>query len=182
MSRIGFAPIQLPAKVTVSVGEGNVVTVKGPRGELQQQVPATMTVEVNDGVLTVGRPDDLQATRSLHGLSRALLANMVTGVTDGFERKLEIQGVGYRADKDGDGVSLRVGYSHTVPVKPLPGIELALEGTTVVVVRGSDKQLVGQMAANIRKIRPVEPYKGKGIRYQGERVRRKAGKSSKVGG
>lgn len=182
MSRIGYAPIALPAKVTVSVGEGNVVTVKGPRGELTQQIAAGMTVEVADGVLTVKRPDDAQGNRSLHGLSRALLANMVTGVTDGFERKLEIQGVGYRADKDGDGVMLRVGYSHTVPVKPLPGTELALEGTTVVVVRGSDKQLVGQMAANIRKIRPVEPYKGKGIRYQGERVRRKAGKSSKVGG
>jgi large subunit ribosomal protein L6 len=182
MSRIGFAPIELPAKVTVSVEAGNVVTVKGPRGELRQQIPAAMTVAVNDGVLTVGRPDDAQGNRSLHGLSRALLANMVTGVTDGFERRLEIQGVGYRADRDGEGIMLRVGYSHTVPVAPLPGVELVLEGTTVVVVRGADKQLVGQMAANIRKIRPVEPYKGKGIRYQGERVRRKAGKSSKVGG
>ena len=137
---------------------------------------------VEGSTINLGRPDDGRQNRSLHGLYRSLVANMVTGVSTGFERKLEIQGVGYRADKDGARLKLRMGYSHDVFIEPLPGVELTTEGTTVIVVRGPDKQSVGQMAADIRKVRPVEPYKGKGIRYRGERVRRKAGKSSKVGG
>jgi large subunit ribosomal protein L6 len=182
MSRIGKAPIKLPAKTTVTVDAGNVVTVKGPKGELSQPVDPQITIAVEDGVVTLTRANDTKSLRAKHGLYRALLANMVTGVAEGFERRLEIQGVGYRADKAGNGLTLRLGYSHEVPVVPLPGTELDTEGLQVIVVRGCDKQVVGQMAANIRKLRPVEPYKGKGIRYRGERVRRKAGKSAKVGG
>jgi large subunit ribosomal protein L6 len=182
MSRIGKAPIKLPAKTTVSVDAGNVVTVKGPKGELTQSIDPLISVAVEDGVVSLTRASETKDARAKHGLYRALLANMVTGVAEGFERRLEIQGVGYRADKAPHGLTLRLGYSHEVPVIPLPGTELDTEGLQVIVVRGCDKQVVGQMAANIRKLRPVEPYKGKGIRYRGERVRRKAGKSAKVGG
>lgn len=182
MSRIGKAPISLPAKTTVTVGADNLVTVKGLKGELSLGVAPQITVSVENGVVTLSRPDESKESRSLHGLYRALLANMVTGVTEGFERRLEIQGVGYRADKAGKGLTLRVGYSHEVHVEPLPGVEVETEGQQVIVIRGCDKQAVGQMAADIRKLRPVEPYKGKGIRYQGEHVRRKAGKAAKVGG
>lgn len=182
MSRVGQAPIPLPSKVQVTVEADNTVRVKGPLGELSQRVAPSISVTVGEGVVSLSRPDNSRANRALHGLYRALIANMVTGVTEGFTRKLEIQGVGYRADKDGNRIKLRIGYSHDVYISPLPGVELSTEGTQVIVVKGCDRQQVGQMAANIRKVRPVEPYKGKGIRYQGEQVRRKAGKSSKAGG
>ena len=182
MSRIGLAPIQISSKVKVTIDENYFVTVKGPKGELGCQFAPCVQIISDGSVITLSRTDDSKPSRALHGLSRALLANMVTGVTEGFEKRLEIQGVGYRVDKDGDNLTMRLGFSHPVIVKPLPGVTLSTEGTTVVVVSGIDKQVVGQMAANIRKLRPVEPYKGKGIRYRGERVRRKAGKSAKVGG
>ncbi len=182
MSRIGRAPISLPKAVTVSVSEQNLVTVKGPLGELQLQVRPEISVTVGESAVTLGRQSDDGRQRSLHGLYRALLANMVTGVSQGFERRLQIEGVGYRADRDGANVKLRVGLSHEVIIKPLPGTELSTEGTQTIVIKGPDRQVVGQMAANIRAVRPVEPYKGKGIRHQGEHVRRKAGKSAKVGG
>jgi len=182
MSRIGLAPIQISSKVSMTIDENNFVTVKGPKGELEQQFPPCVQIISDGSVINLSRVDDTKTSRALHGLSRALLANMVTGVTEGFTKRLEIQGVGYRVDKDGDNLIMRLGFSHTVVVVPLPGITLSNEGTTNVLVSGIDKQVVGQMAANIRKLRPVEPYKGKGIRYSGERVRRKAGKSAKVGG
>ncbi len=182
MSRIGLSPIQIPDKVKVSVEPGNVVKVKGPLGELQQTIHPDITVSLEDGVMTLGRASEKKEIKALHGMSRALLANMVSGVVEAFQKRLEIQGVGYRADMDGKRLRLRVGYSHDVLIDPGDGIEIATEGQQVIVVRGIDKQAVGQVAANIRKVRPVEPYKGKGIRYTGERVRRKAGKASKVGG
>ncbi len=181
MSRVGLQPIKLPATVQASVESGNVVVVKGTGGQLQQQVDPLITVNIADETITLARADNATKTRALHGLYRALIANMVTGVATGFERRLEIQGVGYRADKDGDRIKLRIGYSHEVFIEPIPGVELAVEGTQMIVIKGSDKQAVGQMAARIRAVRPVEPYKGKGIRYQGEKVRRKSGKSAKVG-
>ena len=185
MSRVGRSPIDIPKQVTVSITPENLVQVKGPIGELALQVEQPITVALADGVLTVQRPDDDRKNRSLHGLYRALLANMVTGVSTGFVRRLQIEGVGYRADKDthdATAIKLRLGLSHEVVVRPLPGVILATEGTQTIVISGPDKQQVGQMAATIRALRPVEPYKGKGIRHQGERVRRKAGKSAKVGG
>lgn len=181
MSRVGMMPIELPAKVTAELGADNVVTIKGPQGELRQKVAPAITVTIDGDVITLSRAGDAKRIRALHGLYRSLLANMVQGVSEGFERRLEIQGVGYRADKDGDKLTLRMGYSHDVTIEPLPGVELSTEGNQMVVVRGPDKQAVGQMAAIIRAVRPVEPYKGKGIRYQGERVRRKSGKAAKVG-
>lgn len=182
MSRIGMMPITLPDKVTAEVDPDNVVTVKGPHGELSQKVAPAITVAINGDTITLSRSSESKRVRALHGLFRSLIANMVLGVSEGFERRLEIQGVGYRADKDGDKLTLRMGYSHDVTIEPLPGVELNTEGNQVIVVRGPDKQAVGQMAAIIRAVRPVEPYKGKGIRYQGERVRRKSGKAAKVGG
>ena len=182
MSRVGQSPIAVPSKVNVTVSPGNLVEVKGPLGELSLQVRPGISVSVEGGTVTLSRPNDDREYRSQHGLYRALIANMVTGVAQLFERRLQIEGVGYRADMDGQRVKLRVGLSHEVFIEPLAGTQLATEGTQMVVVRGCDKETVGQMAANIRKIRPVEPYKGKGIRYQGEHVRRKAGKASKVGG
>lgn len=181
MSRVGEAPITIPDKVKVTVDSGNVAKIKGPLGELEQRVVPQITITVSDDTVLLARPDDSNESRALHGLSRSLLANMVTGVTEGFERRLEIEGVGYRADKDGKKLTLRLGFSHDVIVDPLPGVELDIDGNQLIIVKGTDKQAVGQMAANIRKLRPVEPYKGKGIRYQGERVRRKAGKAAKVG-
>ena len=182
MSRIGKMPINLPDKVTATVDANNVVTVKGPLGQLTQEVGPAIEVAVEDNAVVLRRARDTKEHRALHGLYRALVANMVTGVSEGFERRLEIQGVGYRADKDGSKLTLRMGFSHDVTIEPPEGVELDTQGTTVVVVRGIDKQAVGQMAAVIRAVRPVEPYKGKGIRYAGEQVRRKAGKSAKVGG
>ncbi|HZO96024.1 MAG TPA: 50S ribosomal protein L6 [Gaiellaceae bacterium] len=175
MSRIGRQPIPVPAGVTVSVDPGRV-TVHGPRGELRAEVPRRMKIEQAEGVITVSRPTERGEDRSLHGLTRTLVANMVEGVTHGFEKRLEIQGVGYRAALAGTTLELQVGYSHPVRITPRQGIEFEVPAPTQVVVRGIDKQLVGQTAAEIRKVRPPEPYKGKGIRYEGESVRRKVGK------
>jgi large subunit ribosomal protein L6 len=175
MSRIGRQPIEVPAGVTVLVDPGRV-TVHGPRGELRQQVPLRIAIEQEGDVINVTRPSDRGPDRSLHGLTRTLVANMVEGVTKGFEKKLEIQGVGYRAALSGTTLELQVGYSHPVKIVPRQGIEFEVPAPTQVVVRGNDKQVVGQTAAEIRKVRPPEPYKGKGIRYEGEFVRRKVGK------
>jgi large subunit ribosomal protein L6 len=175
MSRIGRAPITLPAGVEIDIGPGRV-GVKGPRGTLEQAVPHEMTVTVDDGVVTVTRPTDRGPHRSLHGLTRTLVANMVEGVTNGYEKRLEIQGVGYRAALRGSSIELLLGFSHPIVVEAPPGIEFEVPAPTQVVVRGIDKQSVGQVAADIRRLRPPEPYKGKGIRYAGEIVRRKVGK------
>jgi large subunit ribosomal protein L6 len=175
MSRIGKKPIEVPEGVTVSVAPGRV-TVNGPKGELTQQVSPDMKIEQENGTLTVQRPTDRGEHRALHGLTRSLIANMVEGVTDGFEKRLEIQGVGYRAKLQGKSLDLALGYSHSVSVPAPEGIEFEVPQPTEVVVRGIDKQLVGETAAQIRKQRPPEPYKGKGIRYSGEYVRRKVGK------
>lgn len=179
MSRIGKQPIAVPKDVKVTIEDGNRVTVKGPLGELSDTFSAAMTLSLEGDQLIVRRPSDEREHRALHGLTRSLLANMVTGVTQGFSKRLEIQGVGYRAEKQGAGLLLRLGYSHPVVVEPRPGITFDVEGNppTNVIVRGIDKQVVGQTAAEIRQLRKVEPYRGKGIRYSGEKVRRKAGKS-----
>jgi large subunit ribosomal protein L6 len=175
MSRIGRQPITVPAGVLVSVDPGRV-TVSGPKGELRSLVPTRMKIEQEDGVITVSRPTERGEDRALHGLTRTLVANMVEGVTNGFEKRLEIQGVGYRAAMSGTNLELQVGFSHPVRVTPRQGIEFEVPAPNQVIVRGIDKQLVGQTAAEIRKVRPPEPYKGKGIRYEGEYVRRKVGK------
>jgi large subunit ribosomal protein L6 len=175
MSRIGRAPITIPAGVDVTIA-GSTVAVKGPKGSLSMEVHPNMQVAIDDGVMTITRPDDSGVNRSLHGLTRTLLSNMVTGVTTGFQKKLEIQGVGYRASKKGDDLEILVGYSHPVVVSPPENIEFEVPVPTQIVVRGIDKQRVGQVAAEIRAIRSPEPYKGKGIRYEGEVVRRKVGK------
>jgi large subunit ribosomal protein L6 len=175
MSRIGKRPIEVPAGVTVAVDPGRVA-VTGPLGSLQQAVPQRMQITQEEGVLTVSRPTERGEDRALHGLTRTIIANMVEGVTKGFEKKLEIQGVGYRAALKGTDLELSVGYSHPVTVKPRTGITFEVPAPTQIVVKGTDKQVVGQTAAEIRKVRPPEPYKGKGIRYEGEYVRRKVGK------
>ena len=175
MSRIGRQPIEVPAGVTVMVDPGRV-TVHGPKGELRQQVPARISIVQEGDTIVVTRPTDRGPDRSLHGLTRTLVANMVEGVTKGFEKRLEIQGVGYRAAMAGSNLELQVGYSHPVRITPRQGIEFEVPAPTQVVIRGIDKQVVGQTAAEIRKVRPPEPYKGKGIRYEGEFVRRKVGK------
>ncbi len=175
MSRIGRKPIAVPESVTVDVAPGRVA-VKGPKGELAQSFDAEMKVEQENGTVTVSRPTDRGEHRALHGLTRSLIANMVEGVVDGFERKLEIQGVGYRAQLKGKTLELALGYSHPVSIEPPEGIEFEVPQPTEVIVRGIDKQLVGQVAADIRKRRPPEPYKGKGIRYSDEHVVRKVGK------
>lgn len=175
MSRIGRKPVAVPESVTVELAPGRVA-VKGPKGELSQALSPEMTVEQEDGVVTVSRPTDRGEHRALHGLTRSLIANMVEGVTEGFEKRLEIQGVGYRAQLKGKSLELALGYSHPVSVEPPEGIEFEAPSQTEVVVRGIDKQLVGQVAADIRKRRPPEPYKGKGIRYSDEHVVRKVGK------
>jgi len=175
MSRIGRQPIELPTGVNVSISPGRVM-VNGPLGELSQQVPTRMKVEQSDGSITVTRPTERGEDRALHGLTRTLIANMVEGVTKGFEKRLELQGVGYRAALQGADLRLDVGYSHPVVMKARQGINFEVPVPTQIVVKGVDKQLVGQTAAEIRKVRPPEPYKGKGIRYEGEYVRRKVGK------
>lgn len=180
MSRIGRQPVTVPSNVEITVNEANFVAVKGPKGELRRQFPPSIKLSREDGVITVTRPNDEGKQRALHGLSRTLLNNMVTGVTTGFTRTLEVQGVGYRAQMQGSNLQLALGFSHPVIVSPPEGITFTVEGPRINV-EGIDKERVGQVAANIRKLRPPEPYKGKGIRYQGERVRRKAGKAGKVG-
>ena len=175
MSRIGKQPIPLPSDVAVAISPGRV-QVNGPGGELSQQVPLRMKIEKTDDTIVVTRPSDRGPDRSLHGLTRTLIANMVEGVTKGFEKRLEIQGVGYRASLRGTDLELAVGYSHPVVVKPRAGITFEVPVPTQIVVKGNDKQVVGQTAAEIRKVRPPEPYKGKGIRYRDELVRRKVGK------
>jgi large subunit ribosomal protein L6 len=175
MSRIGRQPIELPAGVMVALSPGRV-QVNGPLGELTQAVPLRMTIEKTEETIVVKRPTDRGEDRSLHGLTRTLIANMVDGVTRGFEKRLEIQGVGYRAALRGQDLELAVGFSHPVVIAPRPGISFDVPVPTQIVVKGIDKQMVGQTAAEIRKVRPPEPYKGKGIRYEGEYVRRKVGK------
>jgi large subunit ribosomal protein L6 len=175
MSRIGKQPIEIPSTVNVAISPGRV-QVNGPLGELSQAVPQRMKIELADGQLTVTRPTERGEDRALHGLTRSLLANMVEGVTKGFEKHLEIQGVGYRASLRGTDLELAVGFSHPVILKPRPGITFDVPAPTQVVVKGTDKQQVGQTAAEVRSVRPPEPYKGKGIRYRDEVVRRKVGK------
>jgi large subunit ribosomal protein L6 len=175
MSRIGKQPIELPSGVSVSLSPGRVM-VNGPLGELSQQVPPRMKIEQENGSITVARPTERGDDRALHGLTRTLIANMVEGVTKGFEKRLELQGVGYRAALQGSDLRLDVGFSHPVVLKAPQGITFEVPVPTEVVVKGVDKQQVGQVAAAVRKVRPPEPYKGKGIRYQGEYVRRKVGK------
>jgi large subunit ribosomal protein L6 len=175
MSRIGRQPITLPQGVSVSITGGRVM-VNGPLGELSQQVPQRMKVEQEDGSVVVSRPSERGEDRALHGLTRSLIANMVEGVTNGFQKRLEIQGVGYRAALRGTDLELSVGYSHPVVLKAPAGITFEVPTQTEVIVKGIDKQQVGQIAAEVRKVRPPEPYKGKGIRYEGEYVRRKVGK------
>jgi large subunit ribosomal protein L6 len=177
MSRIGKQPVGVPSGVDVKLDGGHLV-VKGPKGQLELDVHPEMQVSVDDGELTVARPSDKKEHRALHGLTRALINNMVTGVTEGFERRLEIVGVGYRAELKGKGLTLSLGFSHTIDYPAPDGIEFEVPQPTNIVVRGIDKQKVGQVAAEIRAFRPPEPYKGKGVRYAGEHVRRKAGKAA----
>ncbi len=178
MSRIGMMPVTVPSGVDIKI-DGTHVTVKGSKGELTRDFHDRMSFEMEDGVIVVNRPDDTRESKALHGLSRALLNNMVVGVTDGFAKELEIQGVGYRAALKGKNVELQVGFSHSVTVEAPDGITFEVPEPTRINITGIDKEKVGQAAANIRKVRPPEPYKGKGIRYVGEYVRRKAGKAGK---
>lgn len=180
MSRIGKRPITIPAKVQVAI-DGTKVVVKGPKGELSRDLPTQVIVSQEGETLLVTRRDDSRTARQMHGLSRTLVANMVEGVSVGFQRRLEIQGVGYRAQVQGRNLVLNMGYSHQVQIEPPEGIQFAVEGTTNVIVSGYDKEIVGNTAAKIRAVRKPEPYKGKGIRYAGEVVRRKAGKTGKSG-
>ena len=180
MSRIGKMPITVPAGVTVTI-ENNFVTVKGPKGELNRQINKNMKLTLDNGVLTVERPSDEKEDRSLHGLSRTLINNMVVGVTEGFSKTLEINGVGYRAAKQGNNINFTLGFSHPVIKEPPAGITFEVPTPTTIVVSGPDKEVVGAVAAEIRTLRPPEPYKGKGIRYQGEYVRRKIGKAGAKG-
>ena len=180
MSRIGRLPVVLPKGVEVTI-DGSSVHVKGPKGEMQQSFPPSMQISVNEGVLEVGRATDGRTDRSLHGMTRAMINNMVVGVSTGFERILEVNGVGYRAEVQGDNLVLYVGYSHPVVMEPPQGISFDADmKTRQIKVKGYNKQLVGQVAADIRKVRPPEPYKGKGIKYLEEKIRRKAGKAGKV--
>ena len=178
MSRIGRLPITIPSGVDVTIN-GRQVHVKGPKGELNLEVSAPIEVQQNDGIITVTRPDDEGENRALHGLSRSLIANMVTGVTDGYRKTMEIVGVGYRVQAKGRDLEFALGFSHPVPVAAPDGISFRVETPTRFVVEGIDKQQVGEVAANIRKLRKPDPYKGKGVRYQGEQVRRKVGKAGK---
>ncbi|MFN8664839.1 MAG: 50S ribosomal protein L6 [Thermomicrobiales bacterium] len=180
MSRIGNRPIAVPNGVEIEIADGNTVTVTGPKGTLTQNLSPSMSLTRDNGTVLVERPDNERENRSLHGLTRTLLNNMVVGVTDGYKRDLEIQGVGYRAALDGTTLVLSVGFSHPVRMSPPEGVSYTLDGNTRLSVVGIDKQLVGEEAARIRRVRPPEPYKGKGIRYAGEQVRRKAGKAGKA--
>ena len=178
MSRIGKMPVVIPAGVTVDIQPGNVVTVKGPKGELKRELDHEMTLEQKDNEIIVTRPDDLKRHKALHGLTRALLHNMVVGVTDGFTKTLEINGVGYRAQKQGKKLVLSLGYSHPIEMEDPEGLESTVDGNKIII-KGIDKQAVGQYAANIREKRAPEPYKGKGIKYSDEIIRRKVGKTGK---
>ncbi len=179
MSRIGRMPIAIPAGVTVTIAENNHVTVKGPKGTLERTLPSEMTIKEEDGHIIVERPNDLKRNKSLHGLTRTLIHNMVTGVTTGYEKTLEINGVGYRAAKSGKVLTLSLGYSHPVEMTDPEGITTVVEGQNIIKVQGIDKEKVGQFAAEIRGKRGPEPYKGKGIKYQEEHIRRKVGKTGK---
>jgi len=180
MSRIGRKPIAIPAGVEVTVDNG-LVTVKGPKGTLSQQINPIISVEVDGAVVNVTRPNDEKEARSLHGLSRTLINNMVIGVTEGYKKELEVNGVGYRVQKQGDTLVMNLGYSHQVFVKEIPGITIEAPGPNQIIISGADKQLVGQFAAEVREKRPPEPYKGKGIKYTTERIRRKEGKAGGKG-
>jgi len=180
VSRIGKMPVPIPPGVEVTISQGNEVVVKGPKGEMKRSFDPGLEIKVEDGQVLVRRPNDSKMYRALHGLTRALIANMVTGVSQGFKKELEIVGVGYRAEMQGANLVLHVGYSHPVVVEPRPGITFSVgKSTRDVTVEGIDKEMVGQTAAEIRKVRPPEPYKGKGIRYKGEVIRMKAGKAGK---
>ncbi len=179
MSRIGLKPIEIPAGVDVKVNSDNVVTVKGPKGELTQQVEKNMTIKIEDNTITVVRPSESKKDRSLHGLTRSLIANMTEGVTSGYKKTLVIEGTGYRAAKAGNKLNLNLGYSHPIEVEDPEGIEVEVPDTHTIVITGIDKQKVGNFAANIRDFRKPEPYKGKGVRYADEYIRRKVGKTGK---
>ncbi|MCR5743107.1 MAG: 50S ribosomal protein L6 [Lachnospiraceae bacterium] len=179
MSRIGKLPIAVPAGVTVDIAENNKVTVKGPKGTLERVLPAEMEIKLEGAEITVSRPNDLKKMKSLHGLTRTLINNMVVGVTQGYEKKLEVNGVGYRAAKQGKKLTLNLGYSHPVEMEDPEGIETVLDGQNIIIVKGIDKEKVGQYAAEIRTKRMPEPYKGKGIKYADETIIRKAGKTGK---
>ena len=179
MSRIGRMPIALPAGVTVDIAENNKVTVKGPKGTLERVLPAEMEIKLDGTTVTVSRPNDLKKMKSLHGLTRTLINNMVVGVSEGFEKKLEVNGVGYRAQKNGKLLVLSLGYSHPVEMEDPEGLEVTVEGQNLIIVKGIDKEKVGQYAAEIRGKREPEPYKGKGIKYVDEVIRRKVGKTGK---
>ena len=179
MSRIGRMPIALPAGVTVDIAENNKVTVKGPKGTLERVLPAEMEIKLDGTTVTVSRPNDAKKMKSLHGLTRTLINNMVVGVTEGYEKKLEVNGVGYRAQKNGKTLVLSLGYSHPVEMTDPEGIEVTVDGQNLIIVKGIDKEKVGQYAAEIRSKREPEPYKGKGIKYADEVIRRKVGKTGK---
>ena len=179
MSRIGRMPIAVPAGVTVDIAENNQVTVKGPKGELKRVLPAEMKIEKDGEEIKVTRPNDLKKMKSLHGLTRTLINNMIVGVTEGYEKRLEVNGVGYRAAKQGKKLTLSLGYSHPVEMEAPEGVEVTVDGQNLIIVKGIDKEKVGQYAAEIREKRPPEPYKGKGIKYDYEVIRRKAGKTGK---
>jgi len=179
MSRIGKMPIAIPGGVTVTIAENNLVTVKGPKGELTRKLVPDLTIRQEESVIIVERPNDLKRNKALHGLTRSLLANMVTGVTEGYQKRLEINGVGYRAAKAGKKLTLSLGYSHPVELEDPEGVESVVEGQNVIIVKGTDKEKVGQFAAIIRDKRRPEPYKGKGIKYANEVIRRKVGKTGK---
>ena len=177
MSRIGRAPISIPAGVEIKVEDNNVVTVKGPKGTLTRQFNANMAIAMDNGVLTVSRPNDAKENRALHGLTRTLISNMVVGVTEGFKKELDVNGVGYRVAKEGNKLVMNLGYSHQVIMEEIPGITIEVPGPNKIIINGCDKQVVGQFAAEVREKRPPEPYKGKGIKYVDEVIRRKVGKT-----
>ena len=181
MSRIGRMPVHIPAGVEVTIGEGNLVTVKGPKGSLTQQLYPTMTLTQEAGVVHVARPNDEKENRALHGLTRALLHNMVVGVSEGYKKELEVNGVGYRVQKQGKNLVMNLGYSHQVTMSEIDGITIEVPGPNKIIIHGADKQQVGQFAAEVREKRPPEPYKGKGIKYVDEVIRRKEGKAGKGG-
>jgi len=177
MSRIGRAPITVPAGVEINIADNNVVTVKGPKGSLTQQFNANMAIAIDNGVLTVSRPNDAKENRALHGLTRTLINNMIVGVTEGFKKELDVNGVGYRVAKEGNKLVMNLGFSHQVIVEEKDGITIEVPGPNKIIINGTDKQKVGQFAAEVREKRPPEPYKGKGIKYVDEVIRRKAGKT-----